>query len=290
MRRLAPIGFALILPACADAGDTPIPKEAGAMDAVSAFDATPSNDGAAADVVMPTSDASDSSTMAMDSGQTGMCSPPAIQKGGLTQYDPTALGNCAVPWPSNDMYAALATVDYDAPSPSGSCGKCIEITGPTNMVAVVTAVDQCPTNTNPKCTKGHLDLSHTAFKAVVPPNYVYGGEVPNNMPISWKFVKCPVQGNIVYHFKEGTNPYWIAVQVRNARYGIKKMRYRVNNQQWTDFTDRTDAFAFFLVQNLNATKLDLEAIDEYDHVVSDNAITIGSNTDVPSASQFPACP
>jgi len=260
------------------------------MDAMAPVDGSaPLKDGAIADSdsAMPASDAS-----TLDAGQDagGMCSPASNHSGGLTQYDPSPLGNCAIPWPQNDMYAALATVDYDFPSPSGSCGKCIHLTGPTNLTAIVQAVDQCPTNTNPKCISFRRVLFRSAFKAVVPSNYPYGGEVPNNMPITWKFVPCPVQGNIVYHFKEGTNPYWIAVQVRNARYGVKKLRYRVNNQPWMDFTDRTDSFAFFLVQNLNATKIDMQAIDEYDHMLEDDGVSIGSGTDVMGKAQFPLCP
>jgi expansin (peptidoglycan-binding protein) len=218
------------------------------------------------------------------------CSVPPTHSGGLTQYDQTSQNNCGVPWPSDNLYAAISTPDYDSPTPSGACGKCLEVTGPGPSFTKATflAVDQCPTATNSKCVTGHLDLSHTAFSAVVPSNYVYGGEVPNADPISWKYVACNVTGNIVYHFKDGTSSYWAAVQVRNARYGIAKIRYR-NGSTWTDMTDRTDALAYFTTNLSNVTTIDLQAIDENGQVLEDDGISLGANVDRAGKGQFPLC-
>jgi expansin (peptidoglycan-binding protein) len=219
------------------------------------------------------------------------CTTQPLHEGGLTQYDQTSANNCGVPWPTSGMYAAISTPDYDSPTPSGTCGKCLEVTGPTGLKATFLAVDQCPTSSNPKCVKGHLDLSHTAFAAVVPTNYKYGGEVPNQFPISWTYVACSTSGNIVYHFDNGTSQYWVAVQIRNARYGIAKIRFRPSGTStFTDMTDRTDGYAYFTANLSKTTTLDFQAIDEYGHVLEDDNVSIAANTDHTGGSQFPLCP
>ena len=187
------------------------------------------------------------------------------------------------------MFAAMSTADFDSPSAAAACGKCVQITGPTGMTATIPVYDQCPTSSNPKCVNGHIDLSHAAFAAVVPGNYQYGGEVPNDHAVAWKYVACPVNGPIVYHFKDGVNAGWIAVQVRNARAGIRTIRYRKNGQ-WIDMTPRTDQLAYFIVQGLNATTIDLQAVDEFGHVLEDDGVAVNANSDVNGHAQFPACP
>jgi len=46
-----------------------------------------------------------------------VCAAPATHQGGLTQYDQTSANNCGVPWPSDNLYAAISTPDYDSPTP-----------------------------------------------------------------------------------------------------------------------------------------------------------------------------
>jgi hypothetical protein len=55
---------------------------------------------------------------------------------------------------------------------------------------VATIIDECPRNSNPLCTADHLDLSTQAFGAL-------GYSVGNPSGTTWKFVPCPVTGNIV---------------------------------------------------------------------------------------------
>ena len=43
------------------------------------------------------------------------------------------------------------------------------------------------------------------------------------VPITWHEVACNVTGPIDYHFKDGSNPYWTAIQIRNHRYPIAKL-------------------------------------------------------------------
>ncbi len=289
MHRARILGLPLLLAmACGTPSDDPdasgpdaSPETASGSDAEPAHDAASSPD-ADAPGVDAGADVTDASIA---------CPAPPLHEGGLTQYDQTSANNCGVPWPSNAMYAAISTPDYDAPTPSGACGKCLEVTGPTGMKATFVAVDQCPTSSNPKCVTGHLDLSHAAFAAVVPSNYQYGGEVPNQNAVAWHYVACSPSGNIVYHFDNGTSQYWVAAQIRNARYGIAKIRWRATGTQtFADMTDRTDGYAYFTATLNKTTKLDLQAIDEFGHTLEDDGVSIAANTDVTGGSQFPACP
>jgi expansin (peptidoglycan-binding protein) len=221
---------------------------------------------------------------AVDSGPM-MCRAEATHMGGLTQYDQTALGNCGMPWPTNNLYGAMATDDYQA---SAVCGMCVEVTGPTGMKAVIQAVDQCPIGSNPKCVAGHIDLSHSAYAAVVPSNMP--GEVPNSQPVSWHFVPCDASGPIVYHFKDGTHKDWLAVQIRNSRYGIAKMRWRkAGTGNYRDMTARTNDLAYFVADGPGTTTYDFEVTDVNGQVLADNGVQLVTNGDAQGHAQFPDC-
>jgi hypothetical protein len=72
-----------------------------------------------------------------------------------------------------------------------SCGACVEVTNGGSKI-VATIIDECPTDNgqNPKCSQtGHLDLSTQAFDAL-------GYSTGSPSGTTWKFVACPVTGNI----------------------------------------------------------------------------------------------
>ena len=83
------------------------------------------------------------------------------------------------------------------------CGACVEITNAGHTI-IATVVDECPTNSNPICTDGHLDMSRPAFNALG-----FSGGSPTG--VTWKFVPCPVQGNVKVRIKSG-NPNEIYIE------------------------------------------------------------------------------
>ncbi len=204
--------------------------------------------------------------------------------GGLTQYDQTALGNCAMPWPSDDLYGAMATADYGS---SDVCGMCAEVTGPSGLKTTIHVLDQCPVASNPKCVAGHIDLSHSAYNAIVPGNY--GGEIPNSSPVSWRYVPCNVSGPIVYHFKDGTSVNWLAVQVRNSRYGIASLSYRKNGGAWQSMSARTVDLDYFVANNPGTTSYDFQVTDVNGQVLEDDGVSLVVNGDAQGHAQFPDC-
>jgi hypothetical protein len=78
------------------------------------------------------------------------------------------------------------------------CGACVQIGS-----AIITIVDECPNDSNAPCKanpSGHLDLSNAAASA----GGVKGD--PNvHGQAQWKFVPCPVTGNVVVRLKNGNN-------------------------------------------------------------------------------------
>jgi hypothetical protein len=110
----------------------------------------------------------------------------------------TGSGQSAVDTVPNAAGVSPAKDSYFAAIPGSNgfntvtdCGACIEITnGGTKIVATI--IDECPTDNgeNPACKQaGHLDLSTQAFDAM-------GYSVGDPSGTTWKFVACPVSGNI----------------------------------------------------------------------------------------------
>jgi hypothetical protein len=88
----------------------------------------------------------------------------------------------------NTYFAAIPGTSSGNFNTVTSCGACVEITNGGNKI-VATVIDECPQDTNPACGSGHLDLSTQAFNAL-------GYSVGNPSGTTWKFVPCPVTGNI----------------------------------------------------------------------------------------------
>ena len=80
----------------------------------------------------------------------------------------------------------------------------MSITGQNGTTIIATVIDECPYGNdggNSACAanaQGHLDLSKAAFDRL-------GYPVGNPSGTNWKFVPCPVGGNVKVRFKSGNN-------------------------------------------------------------------------------------
>jgi expansin (peptidoglycan-binding protein) len=184
------------------------------------------------------------------------------------------------------MWCALSTNLYDAPSPSGACGKCIQITGTTGQTAVYRVVDQCPQGSNSVCTTNHVDINHQTYTKVEPSPAP--GSIANSPGVPVKFVPCPVTGPIVYDFAS-SNSFYLALVIENARYGIKSVSYRPSGGGgWTAMGVPTDADAHWKVSSSPPNPIDLQVTDEWGQVLTDTNISWGSSQ-VNGSAQFPQC-
>nr|WP_217279572.1 expansin EXLX1 family cellulose-binding protein [Corallococcus exiguus] len=145
-----------------------------------------------------------------DSASGGGVALGSEQKGIATFYDANGGGNCSYDPGGDLMVAAMNREQYDN---SAACGQCVDIVGPKGNVRV-RIVDQCP-----DCDKGHLDLSRKAFDKIAEAK-------DGRVSITWTPVSCDVAGPVKYHFKDGSNPWWTAIQVRNHRLPIQKLEWK----------------------------------------------------------------
>lgn len=204
----------------------------------------------------------------------GSCTDaPPEASGEGTYYDADGTGNCGFDASPNDLLvAAMNAADYNT---AAWCGACLEVTGPMGTVTV-RVVDQCP-----ECVHGDLDLSREAFAMIAP---LSAGRVP----ITWHEVACNVSGPIAYHFKDGSNPYWTAIQIRNHRYPIASLEAQ-DGDSWHAIP-RVDYNYFVESAGLGPGPYTLRVTDTRGHVVEDSGIALGDNVTRSGAAQFPACP
>ena len=94
-----------------------------------------------------------------------------------------------------------------------------------------------------------------------------------------------MSGAIVYHFKEGSNAWWTAIQVRNTRYAVTKLEAKVKGA-WTAVARETYNY-FVYASGLGAGPYDLRVTDVLGHVLTDSGVPAKDNGDSPGAAQFP---
>ena len=197
-----------------------------------------------------------------------------LHQGEATYHDATGAGACSFdPSPNDLMVAAMNAVDYDT---AAYCGAYLQVTGP-NAVITLRLVDLCP-----ECPVGNLDLSREAFAQIANP-------ILGRVPIAWRVISSAIAGPIAYHFKEGSNQWWTAVQIRNHRNPITKFEYWTNNQ-WV-VVPRTD-YNYFVQTNpgMGVGPYIFRVTDLYSNTLVDNGIPFIENGTVNGAGQFPPGP
>ena len=214
------------------------------------------------------------STPSGDDTGSGSCSAiPADETGDGTYYNADGTGNCGFDASPNDLLvAAMNAVDYNN---AAWCGACLAVTGPNGSVTV-RVVDQCP-----ECKAGDLDLSPQAFQLLSP---LAAGRIK----ITWHEVACDVSGPVAYHFKDGANAYWTAIQMRNHRYPIAKLEAMQGTAY--DEVPRVDYNYFVQASGLGAGPYMLRVTDTRGHVLDDTGVMLGDNITENGAAQFPQCP
>jgi expansin (peptidoglycan-binding protein) len=186
------------------------------------------------------------------------------------------------------MVAAISHVDYGNPdplaNPSGGpaaiyCGAYVEAYGPGGTVTV-RIVDKCP---DAGCQGGHLDLSREAFAKIANPAL-------GIVPITWRVVSPAISGPIRYHFKDGSNQWWTAVQIRNHRNPIVKFEYLNDSGSWVEVT-RVD-YNYFVQTGpgMGPGPYSFRVTDSYGNVLTDSGIVGGDNVTRDGKGQFPVGP
>jgi len=201
------------------------------------------------------------------------CSGEPKHSGQATYYDfADGSGNCGFDATPNDlMVAAMNQTDYAG---SAACGACAHVVGPSGEVTV-RIVDRCP-----ECPQGNLDLSPEAFAKIAELGL-------GRVSIEWQYVPCNVSGPIRYRFKEGSNPYWTAIQLRNHRHAIAKLEFEKSG---TFVAVKREDYNYFVeASGMGAGPYRLRVTDVYGQSLVDEGIPLGDAKEAAGAAQFPAC-
>jgi expansin (peptidoglycan-binding protein) len=213
----------------------------------------------------------------------------ALHSGQATYYfGADGSGNCSFdPTPNNLMVAAISYLDYSDPTPAAYCGAYAEVTGPKGTITV-RIVDKCPdvpdapVNPSTGCAAGHLDLSPSAFDQIA-------DRAAGRVAISWRIVSPALSGPVAYHFKDGSNQWWTAVQVRNHRNPIAKFEYKNAQNQWVSLS-RVDYNYFIETSGMGPGPYSFRITDIYGNTLTDSGIVGGDNVTRSGAGQFPKGP
>ena len=201
--------------------------------------------------------------------------PNPIHQGIATYYSATGEGACSfAPSPEDLLVAAMNAEEYKN---AAVCGAYVQVSGPKGAITV-RIVDLCP-----ECKAGHLDLSQEAFGRIA--------DLPLGVvPITWQVVSPSLSGPISYHFKEGSNPWWTAVQIRNHRNPIAKLEYFSPDGQWVP-VPRT-SYNYFVQTNpgMGPGPYTFRVTDRYGNSLVDPGVSHVENGSVNGSGQFPPGP
>ena len=186
----------------------------------------------------------------------------------------------------NGLYfGAMNTTDYAG---SATCGACVEVTRDGTRKVVVTIVDQCPSDSNTPCKSGHIDLSEEAFLQLgdAGEGYLGTGNGGAAGVISWRYVACPVTGDVSFQLKDPGNVYWNQILVEGHRYPVAKVEVQINGQ-WVPAVREEYNYWQAGDGNMGPAPYQVRVTD-----INGDAIeaTLGlTGADQPSTAQFPVC-
>ncbi|MFZ6028731.1 MAG: expansin EXLX1 family cellulose-binding protein [Chloroflexota bacterium] len=189
-------------------------------------------------------------------------------------------GTCSFSASPNDLQVtAMNAAEFDN---AAYCGAYLYVTGPAGSTTV-RVVDLCP-----GCGAGHLDLSRQAFAKLVPA----GADIDaiGRIDITWRVVSPALDGPIAYHFKDGSNPWWTAVQIRNHRNPIARFEYRNGSGQWVDVPRVYYNFFVQTTPGMGEGPFTFRVTDWYGNTLTDSNIPLLNNGTINGSGQFPPGP
>ena len=94
-------------------------------------------------------------------------------------------------------------------------------------------------------------------------------------------------GPVRYHFKDGSNPYWTAVQLRNHRHAIARFEYLA--PEGFRQVERLEYNYFVEPAGMGEGPYTFRVTDVLGQVLEDSGVALLPEQSVDGAAQFPAC-
>jgi expansin (peptidoglycan-binding protein) len=151
----------------------------------------------------------------------------------------------------------------------------VRVEGPLGTVDL-RIVDRCP-----RCPQGDIDLSPEAFEQIAELSL-------GRVEISWQYIECALSGPVVFHFKDGSNEYWTAVQMRNHLHAIAALAYDTGGGDFVD-VPRLDYNYFVADSGMGPGPYTFRVTDVLGNTIEEPGIAHAENADVTGSQQFPAC-
>ncbi len=200
----------------------------------------------------------------------------SIHTGEGTFYGYGGGGNCSFETvPEHIFTAAMNASDYDG---SAACGGVIEVTNENTGKSVLVRIDdQCP-----ECAKGDVDLDQDAFAQI---SDISAGRIP----IHWHYIANDQAENMKLYFKEGSSQWWTAIQVRDHKYPITSLEYRISGSSNTYITVPRESYNYFVATSgFGVGPYDFRLTDFWGDTVEITNIALALTTEINTGIQFPA--
>lgn len=207
---------------------------------------------------------------ASEVGCPGRVVTPAAQ---ATYYTPGTEGACSLAMAPGDLTTTVAPADFAG---SETCGRCLHVTGPDGEVSVL-VTDLCP-----ECGAGHLDLSPAAFAAIADP-------LLGIVAVSWETVACDVGDDTMKLQFEGSNPWYLKVQVQEHRHGIATVDLR-QGDQWLAMTRSEDDHFVRTGDGPYAEPFAFRIGDVHGQVVETDGVGLANDLPLDAGVQLAPCP
>ena len=198
-----------------------------------------------------------------------------VHEGDGTYYQYTEGGNCSFP-PPTILTAAMNNTDYDG---AKACGGCIVVTNPANGKSVQVRIDdRCP-----ECAPGDVDLDQEAFAKIAE-------LAQGRITVRWKYVAC-TPPTLSLYFDPGSSQWWTSVQVRDHRYPVAKLAWRVTGSGSAYQASPRELYNVFIPPGgMGTGPYDFKLTDVYGQVVKLNNVALQPGQVVTTSKQFPQRP
>jgi len=198
----------------------------------------------------------------------------ALTSGIATYYSTDYTGgNCTLNAPlAGEYWVAAPPAVYAS---GASCGRCLRIWGPLGSI-VARISDSCPS-----CSASQLDLEENAFVALA------GSTAPGVIDIAFRSVECPAPAQVSWLF-QGSNPYYIKLQIRDFPYGVSSMDFS-EDASWHAMTPTSDGFFTYSPTNPQNGTITVRATNIHGAVVTDTLNAIVNDSVIVGSVQFPLC-